>query len=132
MGWYSNDSGVPSSPMRTMYFAPPRMLRGSTSLASAAITFGVAAPNPSRASTAPSVSLAANFFSTPACVSAASPSSSGGGANGILMAGGAAGAAGARTATGSGGGAKGILKAGGAGGGAPLPNPLPASRGEGT
>ena len=39
------------------------MLRGSTSLASAAITCGPAGPNPSRASTWPSVSAGLNFFS---------------------------------------------------------------------
>src|SRR5262245_19634009 len=93
------------------------MVRGSTSLPSAAMTFAPAAPNPSRAITCPSVSLAANVFSTPAWASP-SASVSGGGANGILMAGGAGGAV--RTATGSGGGANGILKPGGLAGAAPL------------
>ena len=46
MGWYSNASGVPSSPTRTTYFWPPRMVRGSTSLVSAAITFGAGAAEP--------------------------------------------------------------------------------------
>src|SRR6187455_1828847 len=108
------------------------MLRGSTSLVSAAMTFAPALPNPSRAITWPSVSLAANVFSTPACASA-SGSASDGGANGILIAGGPGGPGWARTATGSGGGANGILNPGGTGGGGtPLPDPLPASRGEGT
>ena len=80
------------------------MLRGSQSLASAAITCGPAGPNPSRASTWPSVSALLNFFSTES--SCASPSSSAGGANGIWNA--ACGGAGARARSGSGGGANGI------------------------
>ena len=79
------------------------MLRGSQSLASAAITCGPAGPNPSRASTWPSVSALLNFFSTES--SWASASSSAGGAKGIWKA--ACGGVEARAAIGSGGGAKG-------------------------
>ena len=87
------------------------MVRGSTSLASAATTCGPAPPNPSRASTWPSVSEGLNGLSTASSAPWPSASSSGGGANGIWMSG-RGGAA--RPVPGSGGGAKGIRNIGGA------------------
>ena len=110
MGWYSNASGVPSSPTRTMYFCAAADAARVDQLGERGDRrSGPAAPNPSRASTAPSVSLAANFFSTAGLRVRGVALFLGRRRERDLMAGGAAARARARArATGSGGGANGI------------------------